>query len=268
MKTVFVSACLFLLLLIAVLPVTAITWGQPDETHTNVGAMVVDWPGSGPWQFCTGTLVHPRVFLTAGHCTDAVAEYGIETVWVNFDRDAVNEDTLLLVDEVITHPDYAWGGADPHDVGALVLAEPATDIPLANLPDLGLLDDLKKDGDLRTGPDGARFVVVGYGGTLSWPPPDITYEDERLWAESEYKALTKVWLHMFQNRLSDDGGTCFGDSGGPAFWTEADGTEVLVGITSWGDSQCVATGFDYRVDIPATLDFLYDVIDSLDLPAP
>jgi secreted trypsin-like serine protease len=263
MKKVSTSASVILLLLVAVLPAAAITWGQPDTAHTNVGAMVVDWPDYGPWQFCTGTLVHPQVFLTAGHCTDAVAEYGLQTVWVNFDQDAVNPGTLLLVDQVITHPDYAWGGSDPHDVGALVLAAPVTGITPAVLPYAGFLDDLKKAGALRTGRTGARFVVVGYGGSLNWPPPEIYYEDERQWAESEYKALTKVWLHMFQNRLSGDGGTCYGDSGGPAFWVAPDGAETLVGITSWGDAQCIATGFDYRVDIPATLDFLQSVIDDL-----
>ncbi|MFN2225507.1 MAG: S1 family peptidase [Anaerolineae bacterium] len=251
------------LLLLVVLPVSAITWGQPDFDHTNVGAMVVDWPDFGPYQWCSGTLVHPQVFLTAGHCTEGLDEYGIEQVWVNFHPYAVNPDTLLPVAQVITHPDYAWGGANPHDVGLLVLAEPVDGIAPAQLPAEGLLDELKRSGQLRSGPDDAGFTVVGYGGTLSWPPPEITYDDVRQYAESEYKALTQVWLHMFQNRLADDGGTCFGDSGGPAFWTAPDGSEILVGITSWGDAQCVATGFDYRVDIPETLDFVQSVISGL-----
>jgi hypothetical protein len=46
-------------------------------------------------------------------------------------------------------------------------------------------------------------------------------------------------------------------------WREADGTEILVGVTSWGDANCVATGFDDRVDIPHTLNFIDDVIDEL-----
>lgn len=250
-------------LLLAAGPVAAITWGTEDTVHTNVGAMVVDWPDYGPYQWCTGTLVQPRIFLTAGHCTDGLEEYGIETVWVNFDQNAVNEGTLLPVEQVLTHPAFAWGSSDPHDVGILVLAEPVGDIEPANLPYAGYLDDLKKEGLLREKAVGARFTVVGYGGILSWPPPEITYEDERLMAESEYKALTPVWLHMSQNRLQNDGGTCFGDSGGPAFYTTAEGDEILVGLTSWGDAMCVATGFDYRVDIPQTLDFIADTIASL-----
>lgn len=263
MKKIAIPIGLLLVLLLGVAPVVAITWGQLDTEHDNVGAMVVDYPGYGPWQLCSGTLIHPQVVLTAGHCTDGLEEDGITTVWVNFDQDALNPDTLLDVAEVVTHEDYDWGQADPHDVGALVLAEPVTGITPAELPTEGLLDQLKRDGVLRQKMDGAPFTVVGYGGTLDWPPPNITYDDLRQYAESEYVALTKWMLHMNQHALKDNGGTCFGDSGGPAFWTAPDGTDILVGITSTGDAQCIVTGLDYRVDIAATLDFIFSVIGGL-----
>ena len=255
-----------ILLSVSVLPAGAITWGEPDVDHSNVGAMVVDWPDYGPWQWCSGTLIHPRVFLTAGHCTDRLEEdYGIEQVWVNFDPYAVNEASLLDVETVITHPEYTWGSNNPHDVGLLILAEPVTDIQPATLPQAGYLDDLKKEGLLRQENEGAMFAVVGYGGTLDWPPPDITYEDVRQVAFSEYVALVPYQLHLNQHIFKDNGGTCFGDSGGPVFYnSEADGTEVIVGITSWGDAQCVVTGFYYRVDIADTLDFIAAVISQLE----
>lgn len=264
MKKLGVLIGLLLILAVGVSPVLAITWGEPDTVHENVGAMVVDYPGYGPVQWCSGTLIHPQVFLTAGHCTDGLEGYGITQVWVNFDPYALNQDTMLEVASVITHPDYNWGPtSNPRDVGALILAQPVDDIPVANLPPEGFLDQLRAEGKLRQGSTGAKFTVVGYGGTLHWPPPDITYEDYRQFAVSEYQTLLKAWLKMSQNRATDDGGTCFGDSGGPAFWTEPDGTEILVGITSWGDAQCVASGFDYRVDIVETLSFISSVIDGL-----
>jgi hypothetical protein len=77
----------------------------------------------------------------------------------------------------------------------------------------------------------------------------------------------KAISYLFQN-VTEPGnirrGTYFGDSGGPAFWTEPDGSEILVGITSWGDANCVATGFNYRVDIPETLSFIDSVIVDLE----
>jgi hypothetical protein len=258
------SVSLFLLLLVIVQPVAAITWGDLDTEHTNVGAMVVDWPDYGPFQVCSGTLIHERVFLTAAHCTYDLDDYGITTVWVNFDEYALNAGTMLDVEEVITHPEYGLQPNDPHDIAALVLAQPADGIDPAALPYEGFLDDLKSEGLLRNGPNGAGFVLVGYGGTLEWPPPEITYDDYRRVAVSEYKSLPGPWLHMSQNGLQGNGGTCFGDSGGPAFWVDGDGNETIVGITSWGDAQCVATSFNYRVDIPDSIAFIEGVIGGLE----
>ena len=69
---------------------------------------------------------------------------------------------------------------------------------------------------------------------------------------------------MSQNQATDDGGTCYGDSGGPAFWMKPDGTEILVGVTSWGDASCVSSAFNYRVDIPDTLGFIDSIFSDLD----
>jgi hypothetical protein len=257
-----VLAGLLLVLTVGVLPAVAITWGQPDTEHTNVGAMMMVLPGWGNTPVCSGTLIYPRVFLTAGHCTDGVHA---EEVWVNFNQDGTNLEGILDVVEVITHPDYRWGPtSNPHDVGALILAEPVAGIEPAELPYEGFLDDLKAEGKLGQGKVRAEFTLVGYGATLDWPPPDIYYEDQRQFAVSEYRALLKSWLRMSQNQATDDGGTCYGDSGGPAFWEDEEGNEILVGVTSWGDAPCVASAFNYRVDIPQTLDFIDDVIANLD----
>jgi secreted trypsin-like serine protease len=202
-------------------------------------------------------------------------DFTLEDIWVNFEQNALNEGTELYVLEVITHPNYDdfSDPSNPYDVGVLILAEPVTDITPAQLPTEGYLDELKNDGLLRVRQDGAQFTVVGYGGTVAgWPPPDIQYYDLRQFAESEYVALVPAQLHLSQHMSTnsqwysddDEGGTCFGDSGGPVFWTEEDGTETLVGITSWGDAQCVATGFYYRVDIQETLGFIEGVINDLE----
>ncbi len=262
---------LLVVLAVGALPALAITWGQPDTEHTNVGAMMVERADGGEtYPICSGTLVHERVFLTAGHCTQAL-QARLESgwyvdKWVSFAQNPAENADRREVQDIITHPDYYWGPqSNPHDVGVLILAEPVTDIQPAALPYEEFLDDLGAAGLLNQGKTKAKFTVVGYGGTLDWPPPEITYEDTRQFAVSEYRALLKAWLRMSQNQATDDGGTCYGDSGGPAFWEDPeDGTETLVGITSWGDAQCVATGFNYRVDIPETLDFINDVIAGLE----
>ena len=274
-RKVLVIASLVLLLALAgwVSSALAITWGEPDTDNqfANVGAFMVELDDGRVLPLCTGTLVHEQIFLTAAHCT-AYAEEILGTgravdIFVTFDVDVRMEadPNLLDVSEMITHPlfdDFATA-SNPHDAGILVLADAVDGIEPAILPTVGLLDELKKDGALRTKSQGAPLIVAGYGGVLDWPPPSITYEDQRRYAVSEYRALVPAQLHMDQNRLHDNGGTCFGDSGGPAFWQDEDNNLVLVGITSWGDAQCVVTGFDYRVDIPDTLDLIQEAVDGL-----
>ncbi len=277
-KRALLVVAVLMLVALGVQPVLAISWGDYDDPsnpeYPHVGAIIVYYGQWGWTTWCSGTLVHERVFLSAGHCTVSLDSMGYEPedVWASFDAVPAGlgggdpeypDPSWIGVEEMITHPDYGPAASNPRDVGALILAEPVTGITPANLPYEGFLDDLRKEGELRQGSTGAKFTVVGYGATLSWPPPEIYYEEVRQFAQSEYQTLLKKWLRMSQNQATGDGGTCFGDSGGPAFWTDPDtGEEVLVGITSWGDAVCVASGFNYRVDIPETLEFIQSVIPN------
>jgi hypothetical protein len=190
----------------------------------------------------------------------------LDDIFVNFDQDALNEGLLLYeVAAVETHPDYNWRTAsNRHDVGLLLLAEDSGLTP-ASLPDEGFLDAKKKAGKLREGKEEKDFTVVGYGGTLDWPPPSVTYDSKRQFAYSEYQALLKSWLIMSQNNATGDGGTCYGDSGGPTFWIDpdtGDETDIVVAITSWGDVPTVATGIAYRIDTSDALDFIAEMAEE------
>jgi secreted trypsin-like serine protease len=77
-------------------------------------------------------------------------------------------------------------------------------------------------------------------------------------SESQYVALTQVHLHLSQRAVFEESGSCFGDSGGPIFWVGDEGNETIVAVTSTGDAQCIATGLDYRVDIPDILAWIYE----------
>ena len=144
---------LLTLSLIIVSPAIAITWGEPDTDHKNVGAIIVEIPGHDPYPLCSGTLIAPNVFLTAGHCTNALDFYiyyfdlDSEDIHVTFDQDALNPAGWLSVADFQTHPDYGVSRSNPYDVGVLILAEPIGIEP-AILPGIGFLDELKKEGEL------------------------------------------------------------------------------------------------------------------------
>ena len=119
------------------------------------------------------------------------------------------------------------------------------------------------------GQGGVPFTVAGYGTSLDWPPPEIVDADGwRRFAQTEYLTLTQGWLFTQQNPATGNGGTGFGDSGGPTFWIADGGTHVLVALTSRGNLNCVSTNIAWRVDLAETLDFIEDVIATVepDLP--
>jgi secreted trypsin-like serine protease len=256
---------LILILAVSALPAAAITRGELDgEGHPNVGLMIADVDGEPAWR-CSGTLIAPRLFLTAGHCT-----YGATgaRVWFNTDltdnEEYPNGGGTSYEGVPIPHPGYLEAGEAHHDVGLVILDE-AVDIEPATLTTQDLLDQLKEDGILCGGygngdKEDVYFRMVGYGRSLeSWPPAELVSYLIRQVTESEYVSLTPVWLHLSQKAVSDESGACFGDSGGPAFWVDPedpDGKEILVAVTSRGDGNCSATAFYSRVDAQEVRDWI------------
>lgn len=263
---------------------SAIVWGEPDNgAHPNVGAIVLvqdsDPDRIVPRINCSGTLIHPRVFLTAGHCSGwmeeliAAGDADLDHWRVSFGDNALDEGTWIRIAAIITHPGYTplpdQAGAGPMiDVGVLILEEPILDLACAEVASEGWLEELGLLGLLRNGADRAQFTSVGYGTRLDWQPPTILRPDGlRYQGESSYLTHIDHWLVMSQNRARGDGGTGYGDSGGPTFCTDPlTGRPVIVAITSRGDAQTVATGFAFRIDTPIVLDFLADVIDFVESP--
>jgi len=158
------------------------------------------------------------VFLTAGHCTFSLQrsiDSGlVDQVWVSFDSDPfAAAHTWLEVEFVITHPDFpSRPQSNWHDNGALILKSPILSIVPAVLPEEGFLDQLRADGALGHGTNLAKFTLVGYGASLSFPPPRPYKDNVRQFALSEFRALLPAWLRMSQQGRTGDGGTCYGDS--------------------------------------------------------
>ena len=251
-------------LLLQVGPAQAITFGQPDgNRHPNVGALLADYDPDSPGLdiLCTGTLIDERVVLTAAHCTAFLESEGIDRVWVTF-APAYDEDSTslagLFAGTYVTHPEFGSGGvSDPHDI-AVVLLERAPGIAPAQLPTAGLLDQLKAAHQL----DDRTFTAVGYGTVRedkTGGPHSLFFDGVRRYALQHALSLEKAWLLLSMNPSTGNGGTCYGDSGGPHFLGGVT-SDLVVSITITGDAWCRATDKTYRVDTPAARDFLDDFV--------
>jgi V8-like Glu-specific endopeptidase len=239
-----VLVVLSLSLLLAV-TAKAITYGQPDgNQHPNVGALVGTFNGQ-TYPYCSGTLISPTVFLTAAHCN-----IGTASVYVTFDSE-YSSNAKLYQGTYYGDPLYNQAQSDPHDIAVVVFSKPIKGITPALLPSAGQFDKL--------GPN-QQFTPVGYGGQepVNQPGgPYIAYLDSREYTVGTLNSVNPAWLRISQNAATGNGGTCYGDSGGPNFLgAGANETQIVAGTTITGDSLCKSTNVTYRTDTAAARAFL------------
>lgn len=294
-KTFALLAALVAAMAIGVMPAAAITDGELDNgAHPYVGLMVaqgwatvLDAEGNpvldangdevqvwdSLWR-CSGTLLSPTLFLTAGHCTEAPTEH--VAIWfadhVERDPDYVpawRGGTGCENPEVTgfpcfgadasgdpyVHPDYDPQRFYYRDLGAVVLDE-AYHTPgevYGALPTLNELESLKT----RRGKQDVTFTAVGYG-LQRINPVFVEQELTRMVAHPKLIQMnTPGFTGDFSLLLTNNaktGGTCFGDSGGPNF---VGTSNVLAGVTSYGlNGNCAGTGGVFRLDQPWALDWI------------
>jgi len=228
----------------------------------------------------SGCLIHPRVFLTAGHVTDVVdgliklngKEEALAAFAISFGDDALDGTTWYQIAEVFTHPGFrsppdSAGGGPMTDVGVFILRDPVDVVPVTLAP-TGFLSSLNRDGLLRNKNQGSPFTNVGYGTQLLLSPPTLVAPDGlRRVSVSSFQTLLDHWLVLSQNPYRGNEGTGFGDSGGPTIWTDPDsGLETVVAVTSRGDLKTISTGFAFRLDTPDVLGFLELAVAFADTP--
>ena len=243
-------------------PAQAMVNGTPDSTHTAVGSMWVSFPGQGTFFFCSGTLISPTVFVTASHCmaglpSDAQVYVSMEQVWPGGVADDLRPATAHL------NPLHkSSNGTDLYnnDVSVLTLAQPVTGVAYAQLPTLGLLDQLQAAGTLRD----QTFTVVGYGTGAKTVTtgkaagggnagPTFTDTNQREMATLGFNALNPEVLREDQKASFGFGGAGYGDSGGPTFLGTS---STILGVTSTGDIPCYSTNTAYRLDTAVARAFL------------
>jgi secreted trypsin-like serine protease len=243
MRRVVLTVVLALAALLPAAPAAAITNGVPDGGgHPNVGGLVSPTQYSdGTWLYCSGTLISPTVFLTAAHC----GEDG-ERVGVTFDT-AYEAGDKVYYGTFHADPLYPGNSSDSHDIAVVVFDRAIKNIQPALLPTAGSLSGLSST---------QQFTSVGYGAYEVTNEPgghQYLYNDVRMVATGTLNATNNTWLRISMNPSTGNGGTCYGDSGGPNFLGT---TDIVAAITITGDMVCRSTNVDYRLDTQSARAFL------------
>lgn len=257
-----------------------------DFEHEYVG-LVAFYDEDGEFLHrCTGTLLSPEVFLTAGHCVAGDDEGNVAAsarIW--FEQDAgADYDPVTDTPASSGYPYtggvtstmlFNYGFTDlasipeTHDVGLIVLDPGAVEEVYPDIDTYGSLAPVGAADALGTGVN-AVVTVSGYGVTRTNGKNGqntVSYR-ERLMGQTfiintRNPDTAGYNLQLASNFGNGRVGTCFGDSGGPIF---AGDTTTVVAVNSWVKNySCGGQGFPYRVDTAEVQAWMESVLAPLGL---
>jgi hypothetical protein len=247
----------FAMLVVALVsqPATAISNGVLDGTaHPNVGVIVLENADGEIFEFCSGVLIAPTVFLSVPGCTGNVAyaqSIGGRAV-VSFDP-VFDPDTskLLIVSSGYVHPDVNFrNGFNLY--GVAVLAKPVKGITPAALPTLDQVDAIRKT---------QLLTVVGYGADADCSGSgrcEYSWDGARRSATATIAAIDPGSIDLQINATATgQGGVCDGDQGAPYFLGTSN---VAVAVGDGTTGQCHAFSWAWRNDTATARSFLDDFV--------
>lgn len=241
------------------LAVFALTNGTLDTTHSYVGIVMfpnlsglTGFTGGNGFVNCSGTLIAPRVFLTAAHCLSDGANFYVplDQLLVTFNATnsypplagALKASSLAVMSGFrVTTSETP----DINDIGVVILAQPVHNITPARLAPFGFLDTFPSLNQ-------ASVSLLGYGVN-----EQLVLSGNRLIAAANFVNLSDTWFKYKP-------GSCSGDDGGPTLLLDGP-TEYQVGIHSSITSNtghgsvidgCGPNGYDTRVDTVAVQSFI------------
>src|SRR5437899_1891462 len=234
-----------------------ITDGTLDgNAHPAVVLIIMDIAGKPAFR-CSGTIIAPKVVLTAGHCAGEPGEFSGLRI---FNEADVQHDptypgpggpNTIEATAWHSHPAFTENLFFLHDVG-VVLLKKAVNLPAGQYGKLPTQDQL----DALEHGSATTFTAVGYG-LQEINPVHIESQRIRMFAEPHLIQINGGIVGDYSLLLSNNastGGTCFGDSGGPNYLGTGN---LIAGVTSFGlNGTCGGTGGVFRLDRKNVLDFV------------
>lgn len=212
--------------------------GAADDADAAVVLLYMTVPGQTGGSLCTAEIISPHVVLSAAHCTggeDPTVTNATWRVYLGPDFSKATAADLLAVKEAHYNPKFDRANLPGgNDVGVAILqnALPSSIVPLPY-----------NRASMDSGFDGNAVRFVGYGLDNAAAQTGAGVKRTTTTTLTDHTALL---LHFSDGTHE----TCNGDSGGPAFMTVG-GKQTIVGLTSYGDVNCAAGGYDTRVDAMA-----------------
>lgn len=212
--------------------------GTPDTSQEHKAVVYLQMIEGQYVAGCTGTLIGPRIVLTAAHC---VRGNSPEDITVLFGESTMNAQSRS-VSEVDWH-DYYDSQSLVNDIALVRLAEdpPPGIEPIPFLPhaigitmdDIGILLEYVGFGLTETGASGTKMTMSN---DLRW----ICYSG------GGCEQYNPAHMNMFCQDQTPSG-VCSGDSGGPALILRSN-IEYVAGVASYVGGDCEYFGCHTKVD--------------------